>query len=93
MGFTEGHGELSDLQLQDAMKALADGYEAGRINLTDITASGLQKFDGVLINLGINEHYQSISRGVLDTRDLVYFISVIVLFLSITKTVLGGRKW
>ncbi|WP_442794882.1 gliding motility-associated ABC transporter permease subunit GldF [Pelobium manganitolerans] len=53
----------------------------------------LQKFDGVLINLGINEHYQSISRGVLDTRDLVYFISVIVLFLSITKTVLGGRKW
>jgi ABC-2 type transport system permease protein len=53
----------------------------------------LQKFDNILINLGINEHYQSISRGVLDSRDLIYFLSVIVLFLLITKTILGGRKW
>jgi len=28
-----------------------------------------------LENLGITEHYQSVSRGVLDTRDLVYFIN------------------
>ncbi len=53
----------------------------------------LQKFDSVLINLGINEHYQSISRGLLDSRDLVYFLSVIAIFLLITKTILGGRKW
>ncbi len=53
----------------------------------------LQKFDNILINLGINEHYQSISRGVLDSRDLVYFLSVIAFFLLITKTILGGRKW
>ena len=53
----------------------------------------LQKFDDVLINLGINEHYQSISRGVLDSRDLIYFLSAISIFLLITKFVLGGRKW
>jgi len=53
----------------------------------------LQKFDDVLLNLGINQHYQSISRGVLDTRDLVYFLSTITLFLLITKLILGGRKW
>lgn len=53
----------------------------------------LQQFDNVLINLGINEHYQSISRGLLDSRDLIYFLSVIAVFLLITKTVLGGRKW
>lgn len=53
----------------------------------------LQSFDSVLINLGINEHYQSISRGVLDSRDLIYFLSMIALFLLITKTILGGRKW
>lgn len=35
--------------------------------------------------LGINFHYQSISRGVLDTRDLVYFISLIIFFLLLTK--------
>ena len=49
--------------------------------------------DVYIASLGINEHYQSISRGVLDTRDLVYFISLSGIFLVITKTVLGGRKW
>jgi ABC-2 type transport system permease protein len=34
--------------------------------------------------LGIDFHYRSISRGVLDSRDLVYFISIIFLFLAIT---------
>jgi len=34
---------------------------------------------------GIDFHYHSISRGVIDTRDLVYFISVIILFLSIAN--------
>ena len=53
----------------------------------------LQKFDNILINIGINEHYQSISRGVLDSRDLIYFLSFIAVFLLITKTILGGRKW
>jgi ABC-2 type transport system permease protein len=52
-----------------------------------------QSIDSILINLGINAHYQSISRGVLDTRDLIYFLSFIAIFLAITKTILGGRKW
>jgi ABC-2 type transport system permease protein len=52
-----------------------------------------QSIDSILINLGINAHYQSISRGVLDTRDLIYFLSFITIFLAITKTILGGRKW
>lgn len=53
----------------------------------------LQEADWLLISLGINEHYQSMSRGVLDTRDLMYFLSFIALFLLITKTILGSRKW
>jgi len=56
--------------------------------------SGLLSFQNSEIqNFGINEHYQAISRGVLDTRDLVYFLSLTGLFLLLTKTVLGGRKW
>ncbi|MFN2438120.1 MAG: gliding motility-associated ABC transporter permease subunit GldF [Chitinophagaceae bacterium] len=35
--------------------------------------------------LGIDYHYQSISRGVLDTRDIIYFISLIVFFLLLTR--------
>jgi len=53
----------------------------------------LQKFDDILIQLGINAHYESISRGVLDSRDLCYFLSFIFIFLLSTKTILGGRKW
>ena len=43
--------------------------------------------------LGMSSHYSSISRGVVDTRDILYFLSVIALFLSMTKLVLASRKW
>ena len=33
---------------------------------------------------GISYHYRSISRGVVDTRDLIYFLSFIALFLKLT---------
>lgn len=54
---------------------------------------GLQYFETALISLSVNEHYQSISRGVLDTRDLIYFISFVMVFLGLTHLVIGGRKW
>jgi len=53
----------------------------------------LQSFSSFLTGLGINQHYQSISRGVLDTRDLIYFLSFCALFILLTKTILGSRKW
>ena len=49
--------------------------------------------DNIIIKLGIIEHYISMSRGVIDTRDVIYFFSVVGLFLLLTKTVLGSRKW
>jgi len=36
-------------------------------------------------NLGMESHYNSMSRGVIDTRDLVYFISIALAFLIFTK--------
>lgn len=44
-------------------------------------------------SLGISAHYASMSRGVLDTRDLVYFLSFISFFLLLTKISLESRKW
>jgi len=35
---------------------------------------------------GINEHFKSISRGVIDTRDIIYFLSVTFFFLFMTKS-------
>ncbi len=50
-------------------------------------------FDLFIKNLGISAHYSSISRGVIDTRDLIYFFSVIGFFLFLTKFSLSRRKW
>jgi ABC-2 type transport system permease protein len=44
-------------------------------------------------SLGINAHYSSISRGVIDTRDLIYFLSISIFFLLLTKISLESRKW
>lgn len=44
-------------------------------------------------SLGMSYHYESISRGVIDTRDVIYFASVIALFLLATRIVLQSRKW
>lgn len=51
------------------------------------------KIDALIIQLGIQEHYISMSRGVIDTRDVVYFLSLAAFFLLLTKTVLESRKW
>ncbi len=49
---------------------------------------------GLMIqSLGLNAHYSSMSRGVIDTRDLVYFISVTAIFILLTKLSLETRKW
>ena len=48
IGFTEGHKELTDLQLNDAMRNLSDGYLVGRINLATIPFDSLRKL-GLLI--------------------------------------------
>jgi hypothetical protein len=49
-------------------------------------------FDYFLKNLGISYHYDSISRGVLDTRDLIYFVSLTFFFLYLTHFQLEKRK-
>ena len=55
--------------------------------------SFLDSISETILNLGINEHYKSMSRGVIDIRDIVYFLGVIILFLFTTKTILESRKW
>ncbi|MBK7407836.1 MAG: gliding motility-associated ABC transporter permease subunit GldF [Saprospirales bacterium] len=51
------------------------------------------KLDDLIQQLGIDYHYDAISRGVLDTRNLLYFFSVIAFFIALTKVSLERRKW
>ena len=55
--------------------------------------SYLQSIESYVVNLGIAAHYEAMSRGVLDTRDLVYFVTFVAFFLGLTKLAVGGRKW
>lgn len=42
--------------------------------------------------LGISNHYNSMSRGVIDTRDLIYFISLLLLFISLSYFKINSNK-
>jgi ABC-2 type transport system permease protein len=53
--------------------------------LLSLQNSGIQ-------SLGITEHYQSVSRGVLDTRDLAYFVLLAGIFIGITLFVLARQR-
>ena len=46
----------------------------------------------VITSFGINEHYNSISRGVIDSRDLVYFLATITLLLFITSRIIHFHR-
>ena len=56
--------------------------------ISTLTAS----FSDFVASLGMDFHYKSISRGVIDTRDVLYFLSVTVLFLSATVYQLKSMK-
>lgn len=51
------------------------------------------RYESFIIALGINEHYLSMSRGVIDSRDVIYFLSVMALFLYLARTVIHNIKW
>lgn len=54
---------------------------------------GFKRFDEFIIRLGINEHYKSMSRGVIDIKDAAYYISVAIIFNEATRLVLVSRRW
>lgn len=52
---------------------------------------------GFLVNLfqylGLGYHFSSINRGVLDSRDIIYYLSIIGLFLYLNIRQIESRKW
>lgn len=53
---------------------------------------GLASIDESIVRLGINEHYKSVSRGVIDLRDIAYFVFLTALFNEATRFVLSKRN-
>lgn len=58
--------------------------------------STLGLFSGIadfVDQLGILYHYNSLSKGLIDTRDVIYFLSVIGIMILLTNLILRARKW
>ncbi|MFD2247633.1 gliding motility-associated ABC transporter permease subunit GldF [Pontibacter ruber] len=51
------------------------------------------KYSYLVSQLGISYHYNAISKGLIDSRDVLYFLSVIAIMVLSTKLVLSSRKW
>lgn len=64
---------------------------AGFASIGDFNLLG--SLDNFVKSLGISDHYASLSRGVIDSRDVVYFLALISIFILLTRTVLSSRKW
>ena len=47
-------------------------------------ATVVPNISSIIASLGMQDHFKSMSRGVLDTRDILYFTSITVVFLSLT---------
>jgi ABC-2 type transport system permease protein len=66
-------------------------FYTGFDSLSTLSLSGL--LPNILARIGIQSHYASMSRGVIDTRDMIYFITLTAFFLLVTKFFLEKRKW
>ncbi len=53
----------------------------------------LGALEGPIKAVGMEDHYRSMSRGVIDLRDVAYFLGVTAVFVLLTRTVLQSRKW
>jgi len=51
------------------------------------------KNDYLVESFGLSAHYDAMGKGVIDTRDVIYFISIISAFILFTRTALSSRRW
>ena len=54
--------------------------------------SAVGRFDTIIKYCGISYHYDSIKRGVIDSSDILYFFSVITIFMAAALTVIKSLK-
>ncbi|MEZ4907592.1 MAG: gliding motility-associated ABC transporter permease subunit GldF [Saprospiraceae bacterium] len=50
-------------------------------------------WDDFIQKFGIDYHYNSISKGLVDTRDIIYFLSVVAIFLVLTSYDIKAKKY
>ena len=61
-------------------------FYIGLDSIAEFTASNF------IEQLGMSTHYKSMSQGVLDTRDIMYFLSITIFFITLTKLNINKEK-
>ena len=80
-------GTFGTLLLLWAIAWVADAAAGVRLGLGDATLGDL------LNKISISEHLQDFRKGLLDTEHVVFYLSVVFLFLFLTQRVVESRKW
>jgi len=58
-----------------------------------VTMAAPQWLVPALSYIGLGNHFSSVERGVVDSRDIIYYLSVVGFFLFLNVQSLGSRKW
>lgn len=53
----------------------------------------LGRSDYLVESFGLSAHYDAMGKGVIDSRDVTYFVSLIALFILLTRTAISSRRW
>ena len=90
-------GQMVSSASRNQMSAfMATAFILIAINLSSMATSWLELpalVAGVVNWISLNYHFISFSRGILDTRDLVYFLLFTILFLYLTARNLAAGRW
>ena len=47
----------------------------------------------IIVQLGMKTHFDDFDRGVIDTRHIIYYVSVVAFFLFLSVRALESRRW
>jgi len=83
---------LTKNQIVAFMLSIAGCFLFYIVGIDFIVATSPQFLAPVLKFIGIGTHFDNIARGVIDTKDIIYYISFIWLFLWLNKEVVSLRK-
>jgi ABC-2 type transport system permease protein len=60
----------------------------------DFTLTGAPQFIVPILSfLGLGSHFNNIARGVIDSKDIIFYLSFIFIFLWLNSKVIAGRAW
>jgi ABC-type uncharacterized transport system involved in gliding motility auxiliary subunit len=83
---------LTDSQITAYILAVAVMFVALLIGLEPVTGALPPTLGAIAARLGVLSHFESIGRGVIDLRDVIYFVSLAGIFLALAYGSVVGRK-